>query len=167
METFRKCKQACVDALKRMPDHYPEEPFFVRALTELQEIEETISMAIPINGIFKALLGDTAERRSAVQLLKKLKYQFYTFKSKSRTPHKGSHKRHPRNTDPEEIKRDLELLGYTRRTGLNPLIGRKTKRTLPIFLITLSQKLRQPKNLRLKNPRIPQRQELRVTMEEV
>ncbi|GFV17509.1 hypothetical protein TNCV_2581391 [Trichonephila clavipes] len=45
METFRKCKQACVDALKQMPDHYPEEPFFVRALTELQEIEETISMA--------------------------------------------------------------------------------------------------------------------------
>ncbi|GFW55110.1 hypothetical protein TNCV_262081 [Trichonephila clavipes] len=29
-----------------MPDHYPEEPFFVRALTELQEIEETISMAV-------------------------------------------------------------------------------------------------------------------------
>ncbi|GFY34464.1 hypothetical protein TNCV_2821501 [Trichonephila clavipes] len=46
METFRKCKQACVDALKQMPDHYPEEPFFVRALTELQEIEETISMAV-------------------------------------------------------------------------------------------------------------------------
>ncbi|GFU32776.1 hypothetical protein TNCV_318211 [Trichonephila clavipes] len=46
METFRKCKQACVDALKQMPDHYPEEPFFVRALTELQEIEETISMAL-------------------------------------------------------------------------------------------------------------------------
>ncbi|GFX87254.1 uncharacterized protein TNCV_596031 [Trichonephila clavipes] len=45
METLRKCKQACVDALKQMPDHYPEEPFFVRALTELQEIEETISMA--------------------------------------------------------------------------------------------------------------------------
>ncbi|GFV65849.1 hypothetical protein TNCV_1256031 [Trichonephila clavipes] len=46
METFRKCKQACVDALKQMPDHYPEEPFFVRALTELQEIEESISIAV-------------------------------------------------------------------------------------------------------------------------
>ncbi|GFX26795.1 hypothetical protein TNCV_1839681 [Trichonephila clavipes] len=45
METFRKCKHACVDALKQMPDHYPEEPFFVRALTELQEIEESISIA--------------------------------------------------------------------------------------------------------------------------
>ncbi|GFW86269.1 hypothetical protein TNCV_4148911 [Trichonephila clavipes] len=29
-----------------MPDHYPEEPFFVRALTELQEIEETMAIAV-------------------------------------------------------------------------------------------------------------------------
>ncbi|GFT55614.1 hypothetical protein TNCV_996091 [Trichonephila clavipes] len=181
METFRKCKQACVDALKQMPDHYPEEPFFVRALTELQEIEETISMAknckkinlespdkeetivspnkfnIPkellpnnvenpgsttderntnsqrvengstnqvpaqnqlpapimlfideelsykaqmaaiskefpkirsrLTGEYLKLYTDTAEeRRSAVQLLKKLKYQFYTFKSKAERP---------------------------------------------------------------------------------
>ncbi|GFU30832.1 nucleic-acid-binding protein from transposon X-element [Trichonephila clavipes] len=272
METFRKCKQACVDALKQMPDHYPEEPFFVRALTELQEIEETISMAVSdidsydpctipgcphhektphnspskltqstpkvqtqnnsygkrkdnkeetivspnkfnipkellpnnvenpgsttderntnsqrvengstnqvpaqnqlpapimlfideelsykaqmaaiskefpkirsrLTGEYLKLYTDTAEeRRSAVQLLKKLKYQFYTFKSKNRTPHKGSHKRHPRNTDPEEIKQDLELLGYT-PDRVNQLIGRKTKRTLPIFLITLPRNL--------------------------
>ncbi|GFX75397.1 hypothetical protein TNCV_1724111 [Trichonephila clavipes] len=41
METFRRCKQACVDALMMMPDHHPDEPFYVRALTELQDIEET------------------------------------------------------------------------------------------------------------------------------
>ncbi|GFW35905.1 hypothetical protein TNCV_1927361 [Trichonephila clavipes] len=29
-----------------MLDHYPEEPFFVRALTELQEIEETMAIAV-------------------------------------------------------------------------------------------------------------------------
>ncbi|GFT69008.1 hypothetical protein TNCV_3033271 [Trichonephila clavipes] len=46
METFRKCKQACVDALRQMPDHYPEEPFFVRALTELQDILETRVIAV-------------------------------------------------------------------------------------------------------------------------
>ncbi|GFY59158.1 hypothetical protein TNIN_71121 [Trichonephila inaurata madagascariensis] len=46
METFRKCKQACIDALRHMPDHYPEEPFFVRALPELQEIEETMTLAV-------------------------------------------------------------------------------------------------------------------------
>ncbi|GFX73271.1 hypothetical protein TNCV_3537941 [Trichonephila clavipes] len=46
METFRKFKQACVDSLKQMPDHYPEEPFFVRALTELQEIEETMAIVV-------------------------------------------------------------------------------------------------------------------------
>ncbi|GFS94958.1 hypothetical protein TNCV_4202091 [Trichonephila clavipes] len=26
MEAFRKCKQACVDALKQMPDHYLTSP---------------------------------------------------------------------------------------------------------------------------------------------
>ncbi|GFX90199.1 hypothetical protein TNCV_2449741 [Trichonephila clavipes] len=46
METFHKCKQASVDALRQMPDHYPEEPFFVRALTELQDIEETMALAV-------------------------------------------------------------------------------------------------------------------------
>ncbi|GFR02633.1 hypothetical protein TNCT_626121 [Trichonephila clavata] len=46
METFRKCKQACVEALENMPDHYPEEPFYARALSELQEIEETMALAV-------------------------------------------------------------------------------------------------------------------------
>ncbi|GFW91357.1 hypothetical protein TNCV_737711 [Trichonephila clavipes] len=34
------------DALRQMPDHYPEELFFVRALTELQDIEETMAVAV-------------------------------------------------------------------------------------------------------------------------
>ncbi|GFU87069.1 hypothetical protein TNCV_1020531 [Trichonephila clavipes] len=46
METFRRCKQACVDALMMIPDHHPEEPFYVRALTELQDIEETMALAV-------------------------------------------------------------------------------------------------------------------------
>ncbi|GFX46358.1 hypothetical protein TNCV_238201 [Trichonephila clavipes] len=46
METFRRCKQACVDALMMMPDHYPEEPFYVRPLTELQDVEETMALAV-------------------------------------------------------------------------------------------------------------------------
>ncbi|GFV85975.1 hypothetical protein TNCV_203551 [Trichonephila clavipes] len=46
METFRRCKQAYVDALMMMPDHYPEEPFYVRALTELQDIEETMALVV-------------------------------------------------------------------------------------------------------------------------
>ncbi|GFU25672.1 hypothetical protein TNCV_4226841 [Trichonephila clavipes] len=46
METFRRCKQACVDALMMMPDHHPDEPFYVRALTELQDIEETMALAV-------------------------------------------------------------------------------------------------------------------------
>ncbi|GFU50461.1 hypothetical protein TNCV_4572051 [Trichonephila clavipes] len=46
METFHKCKQSRVDALKMMPDHYPEEPFYVPALTELQDIEETMAQAV-------------------------------------------------------------------------------------------------------------------------
>ncbi|GFX30705.1 hypothetical protein TNCV_4862291 [Trichonephila clavipes] len=46
METFRRCKQACVDALMMMPDHHPEEPFYVRALAELQDTEETMALAV-------------------------------------------------------------------------------------------------------------------------
>ncbi|GFY41383.1 hypothetical protein TNIN_399241 [Trichonephila inaurata madagascariensis] len=46
METIRKCQQTCVDSLRQMPDHYPEEPFYTRALTELQEIEETMALAV-------------------------------------------------------------------------------------------------------------------------
>ncbi|GFY23454.1 probable RNA-directed DNA polymerase from transposon BS [Trichonephila clavipes] len=42
LEAFRRCKQAYVDVLMMMPDHYPEEPFYVRALTELQDVEETM-----------------------------------------------------------------------------------------------------------------------------
>ncbi|GFY49358.1 hypothetical protein TNIN_119231 [Trichonephila inaurata madagascariensis] len=41
METTRRCQQTCVDSLQQMPDHYPEEPFYTRALTELHEIEVT------------------------------------------------------------------------------------------------------------------------------
>ncbi|GFV37965.1 integrase catalytic domain-containing protein [Trichonephila clavipes] len=46
METFRRCKQACVDALMMTSDHHPEEPFYVRALTELQDIKETMALAV-------------------------------------------------------------------------------------------------------------------------
>ncbi|GFU35491.1 RNA-directed DNA polymerase from mobile element jockey [Trichonephila clavipes] len=46
METFRRCKQACVDALMMMPDHHSDEPFYVRAVTELQDIEEAMALAI-------------------------------------------------------------------------------------------------------------------------
>ncbi|GFX81938.1 hypothetical protein TNCV_2571372 [Trichonephila clavipes] len=53
MQTFRRCKQACVDALMMMPDHYPEEPFYVRALTELQDIEETMALAVSDIDSFK------------------------------------------------------------------------------------------------------------------
>ncbi|GFV99488.1 hypothetical protein TNCV_5078521 [Trichonephila clavipes] len=38
-------KQACVDALMMMPDHHPDEPFYVRAVTELQDIEEAMTLA--------------------------------------------------------------------------------------------------------------------------
>ncbi|GFV89417.1 hypothetical protein TNCV_4152331 [Trichonephila clavipes] len=46
METFCRCKQTCVDALMMMPDHHPDEPFYVRALTELQDIEEAMALAV-------------------------------------------------------------------------------------------------------------------------
>ncbi|GFV49205.1 nucleic-acid-binding protein from transposon X-element [Trichonephila clavipes] len=295
MEAFRKCKQACVDALKQMPDHYPDEPFYQRALMELQDIQETMAVAVsdidsydsctipgcphheitqpnspikqtqntPINnslnvnpckrkensnfeyppqrktarklnldshdneeinlspnkfelpkgikskilenpgspaptlprteienttannstnqstaqsqlpppimlfiqedvnykdqmavitkkfpkirsrltGDFLKLYTDTAEeRRTAVQFLREHKFQFYTIKSKAERPIKVVIKGLPRTTNPEEIKEDLELLGYT-PDRVNQLVGRKTKRALPIFLITLPRNL--------------------------
>ncbi|GFW96286.1 PRE_C2HC domain-containing protein [Trichonephila clavipes] len=248
METFRRCKQACVDALMMMPDHHPDEPFYVRAVTELQDIEEAMTLAVikststtnysgkrkeisnfeypperktakkivlettvndelnlsqnkfelpkgahfnnledsgpvengnnpngsinsasqntpqtqlplPImlfveenykaqmaeitkafpkirsrlTGEFLKLYTDSAEeRRMAVQHLTMLDFQFYTIKSKAERPIKVVIKGLPRNTNPEEIKQDLEILGYT-PDRVNQLIGRKNKRPLPIF----------------------------------
>ncbi|GFX08494.1 probable RNA-directed DNA polymerase from transposon X-element [Trichonephila clavipes] len=241
MEAFRRCKQACVDALMMMPDHHPDEPFYVRALTELHDIEETMALAernfqlrispqrktarkvilentdneeinlsqnkfelpqgthfnnlensgpvanenpngsnnsasqntpqnqLPppimlfveknykaqmaaitkafpkirsrLTGEFLKLYTDSAEERlMAVQHLKLLKFQFYTIKSKAERPIKVVIKGLPRNTNQEEIKQDLEILGFT-PDRVNQLIGRKNKRPLPIFLITLPRNL--------------------------
>ncbi|GFX75391.1 hypothetical protein TNCV_1724051 [Trichonephila clavipes] len=46
METFKKFKLACIAELQDMPDHHPDEPFYKRAVSELQEIEETINLAV-------------------------------------------------------------------------------------------------------------------------
>ncbi|GFV36385.1 hypothetical protein TNCV_2234321 [Trichonephila clavipes] len=46
IETFLRCKQVCVDALMMMPNHFSEDPFYVQALTELQDIEETMTLAV-------------------------------------------------------------------------------------------------------------------------
>ncbi|GFY78423.1 hypothetical protein TNIN_264641 [Trichonephila inaurata madagascariensis] len=46
METFKKYKTACISELKAMPDHHPDEPFYRRATSELQEIEESINLAV-------------------------------------------------------------------------------------------------------------------------
>ncbi|GFT57722.1 hypothetical protein TNCV_1851601 [Trichonephila clavipes] len=200
-----------------MPDHHPDEPFYVRAVTELQDIEEAMTLAIilentvndelnlsqnkfelpqgahfnnledsgPVenennpNGsknsasqnapqtqlpppimlfveknykaqmaaITKAfpkirsrLTGEflklytysAEERRMAVQHLTMLDFQFYTIKSKAERPIKVVIKGLPRNTNPEEIKQDLEILGYT-PDRVNQLIGRKINAPSPSF----------------------------------
>ncbi|GFU02320.1 hypothetical protein TNCV_1238331 [Trichonephila clavipes] len=48
METFKKFKLACIAELQAMPDHHPDEPFYRRAVSELQEIEETINLAVNV-----------------------------------------------------------------------------------------------------------------------
>ncbi|GFU89270.1 transposable element Tcb2 transposase [Trichonephila clavipes] len=94
-----------------------------------------------LKGDFLKLYTDSAEeRRLVVQLLKRLKFQFYTIKAKAECPIKVVIKGFPRTTNPEEIKQDLEMLRYTPER-VNQLIGRKTKRALPIFLITLPRNL--------------------------
>ncbi|GFV26570.1 nucleic-acid-binding protein from transposon X-element [Trichonephila clavipes] len=44
--TFKKFKLACIAELQAMPDHHPDEPFYRRAVSELQEVEETINLAV-------------------------------------------------------------------------------------------------------------------------
>ncbi|GFV43142.1 hypothetical protein TNCV_2420451 [Trichonephila clavipes] len=46
METFKKFKLASISELQAMPDHHPDEPFYTRAVSELQEIEETINLVV-------------------------------------------------------------------------------------------------------------------------
>ncbi|GFX41718.1 nucleic-acid-binding protein from transposon X-element [Trichonephila clavipes] len=46
METFKKFKLACIAELQAMPDHHPDEPFYKRAVSELEEVEETINLAV-------------------------------------------------------------------------------------------------------------------------
>ncbi|GFW54247.1 hypothetical protein TNCV_1560251 [Trichonephila clavipes] len=46
MKTFKKFKLACIAELQEMPDHHPDEPFYKRAVSELQEIEDTINLAV-------------------------------------------------------------------------------------------------------------------------
>ncbi|GFR00681.1 uncharacterized protein TNCT_197001 [Trichonephila clavata] len=41
-----KHKTACIEELQAMPDHHPEDPFYARAATELQDIEEAIQLAV-------------------------------------------------------------------------------------------------------------------------
>ncbi|GFS76363.1 hypothetical protein TNCV_1620071 [Trichonephila clavipes] len=68
-----------------------------------------------LTGDFLKLYTDTPEeRRLAVQLLKKLKFQFYTIKAKADRPIKVVIKGLPRSTKPEEIKEGLELPLATR-----------------------------------------------------
>ncbi|GFW76905.1 PRE_C2HC domain-containing protein [Trichonephila clavipes] len=94
-----------------------------------------------LTGDFLKLYTDSSEeRRLVVQLLKKLRFQFYTIKAKAERPMKVVIKGLPRTTNPDEIKQDLELLGYTPER-VTQLIGRKTKHALPIFLITLPRNL--------------------------
>ncbi|GFU72290.1 uncharacterized protein TNCV_1136191 [Trichonephila clavipes] len=144
METFRKCKQACINALRQMPDHYPEEPFLYKHSQSCktlkrpwrQRSKETFTRSRLTGDFLKLYTDSFEERRLVVQLLKKLKFQFYTIKAKAEHPIKVVIKGLPRTTNPEEIKQDLELLGFTPER-VNQLIGRKTKRALSIFLITL------------------------------
>ncbi|GFT00366.1 hypothetical protein TNCV_189361 [Trichonephila clavipes] len=104
-----------------------------------------------LTGEFLKLYTDSAEeRRMAVQHLKILKFQFYTIKSKAERPIKVVIKGLPRNTNQEEIKQDLEILGIT-PYRVNQLIGRKTN-ALPIFLITLPRNLDNLKIFDLKKP---------------
>ncbi|GFV74065.1 nucleic-acid-binding protein from transposon X-element, partial [Trichonephila clavipes] len=120
---------------KNIPQMATREPGFSA------QTEESPKIRYRLTGDFLKLYTDSVEeRRLVVQLLKRLKFQFYTIKAKAERPIKVVIKGLPRTTNPEEIKQDLEMVGYTPER-VNQLLGRKTKRALPIFLITLPRNL--------------------------
>ncbi|GFU50462.1 hypothetical protein TNCV_4572061 [Trichonephila clavipes] len=117
---------------------FVEKSYKVQMTTVTKEFPKIRSR---LTGDFLKLYTDSLEeRRLVVQPLKNLKLQFYTIKAKAERPIKVVVKGVSRTTNSEEIKQDLELLGYTPER-VNQLIGRKTKRALPIFLITLPRNL--------------------------
>ncbi|GFS51246.1 hypothetical protein TNCV_3533241 [Trichonephila clavipes] len=78
-----------------------------------------------LTGEFLKLYTDSAEeRRMAVQHLQCLTFNSTLLNQKAERPIKVVIKGLPRNTNPEEIKQDLEILGYT-PDRVNQLIGRK------------------------------------------
>ncbi|GFY18461.1 hypothetical protein TNCV_2396891 [Trichonephila clavipes] len=56
METFKKFKLACIAELQAMPDHHPDEPFYRRAVSELQEkLKKQLTWRRPIKVVLKGL----------------------------------------------------------------------------------------------------------------
>ncbi|GFS47236.1 hypothetical protein TNIN_299551 [Trichonephila inaurata madagascariensis] len=65
METIREMPTDMRRLLRQMPDHYPEDPFYTRALPELQEIEVTMALATSENCCLEKL-RDTVTGISAL-----------------------------------------------------------------------------------------------------
>ncbi|GFS91162.1 putative RNA-directed DNA polymerase from transposon X-element [Trichonephila clavipes] len=49
METFKKFKLACIAELQAMPDHHPDEPFYRRAVSELQKLKKQLTWRAQAN----------------------------------------------------------------------------------------------------------------------
>ncbi|GFV74749.1 PRE_C2HC domain-containing protein [Trichonephila clavipes] len=162
METFKKFKLACIAELKDMPDHHPDEPFYKRAVSELQEIEETINLAhISISPNKFSLPSDsnieeiTGSQNVIPVVTPKPPSATGPTPSDNQNPPKNERpikvvlKGLPRNFKVEEIQADLEELGFTPEK-VNQLIGRRSKQPIPVFLVTLPRSIENLKIFHLK-----------------
>ncbi|GFY21941.1 nucleic-acid-binding protein from transposon X-element [Trichonephila clavipes] len=144
METFKKFKLACIAELQAMPDHHPDEPFYRRAVSELQEVEETINLAVSDLASFPPCVSPGCPHHdSGLKIITPKDSPDVT--PTKRVVLKGL----PRNFKVEEIQADLEELGFTPEK-VNQLIGRRSKQPIPVFLVTLPRSIENLKIFHLK-----------------
>ncbi|GFX85973.1 nucleic-acid-binding protein from transposon X-element [Trichonephila clavipes] len=103
-----------------------------------------------VTGEFIKLYTDDFDQyHELLHFVEKVKFQFCVITPKNERPIKVVLKGLPRNFKVDEIKADLEELGFTPEK-VNQLIGGQTKQTLPVFLVTLPRNIENLKIFRLK-----------------
>ncbi|GFT96401.1 nucleic-acid-binding protein from transposon X-element [Trichonephila clavipes] len=103
----------------------------------------------PTGEFIKLYTDELKQYHVLLTFVEKVKFEFYEIKPKNERPIKVVLKGLPRNFKVEEIKADLEELGFTPEK-VNQLIGRRTKQAIPVFLATLPRNIENLKIFHLK-----------------
>ncbi|GFW35878.1 hypothetical protein TNCV_1927091 [Trichonephila clavipes] len=115
------------------------EKYYMEQLRTLTEIIPTLRSK-KTGELIKLYNNNFDEYGLLNNTVEKLKYQFFVIKSKHERPIKVVVKGLPKDTETQQIHENLMHLGYT-VDRVTQLVGRITKQTLPVFLITLSRNI--------------------------